>query len=156
MQIICPSGLLLVQGSPGCFSRSCQSSSRCSSISSIPGHGFAATVLAPKKAPYGNGQEEINKVNKGSDHKGRRRIPTAVDAHADQIEGLLPGSFPVGQDSARWKNEPLALEPIRDFFLLAPAVLTAGSLALDVRGKAVQHVLLLKIDATAFSAPLLA
>jgi zeaxanthin epoxidase len=31
-----------------------------------------------------------------------------------------------------WKNEPLALEPIRDFILLAPAVLTAGSLALDV------------------------
>ena len=31
-----------------------------------------------------------------------------------------------------WRNERFALEPIRDFFLLAPAVLVGGSLALDV------------------------
>jgi zeaxanthin epoxidase len=31
-----------------------------------------------------------------------------------------------------WANQPLALEPIRDFFLLAPAAFVGGSLALDI------------------------
>jgi zeaxanthin epoxidase len=54
------------------------------------------------------------------------------------LQPILPIFFSVQFNFlySGWKNEPLALEPIRDFFLLAPAVLTAGSLALDVVGGA--------------------
>merc|ERR1719359_1794155 len=50
------------------------------------------------------------------------------------LQPLLPVFFSVQFNFlySGWRNEPLALEPVRDFVLLAPAVLIGGSLALDV------------------------
>ena len=51
--------------------------------------------------------------------------------HSDEffsIQPVLPVFFSIQFNFlySGWRNEPFALEPIREFFILAPAVLTGG------------------------------